>query len=112
MNFIIKILLSGLAVFLTAYFLPNISVDGWLTALIVGGVLGLLNTFVKPIIQILTLPITALTLGLFLLVINTLMVMLADYLIGGFQINGFLWAFIFSVINSIVMYILEMIFDK
>ncbi len=112
MNLIIKILLSGLAVFLTAYFLPNISVDGWLTALIVGVVLGLLNAFVKPVIQILTLPITALTLGLFLLVINTLMVMLADYLIGGFQINGFLWAFIFSVINSVVMYILETIFDK
>lgn len=110
MNFIIKILLSGLAVFLTAYFLPNVSVDGFLTALIVGGVLGLLNTFVKPVIQILTLPITAITLGLFLLVINTLMVMLADYLIGGFQINGFLWAFIFSVINSVVMYILEKIF--
>ncbi len=101
MNWIIRFLLNGLAVALTAYLLPGVDVTDFWTALIVALVLILANMFVKPILIILTIPITLVTLGLFLLVINALIILLADYLVDGFSVNGFWWALLFSLILSL-----------
>ena len=101
MNTIIKFLLTGVAVLLTAYLLPGVSVDGYLTALIVALVLAIVNLLVKPILIVFTIPITILTLGLFLLVINALMILLTDYFVDGFTVDGFWWALAFSLILSI-----------
>jgi putative membrane protein len=101
MNLIVRFLLNGLAVFLTAYLLPNVDVDGYGTALIVALVLSIANVIVKPILILFTIPITILTLGLFLLVINAMIILLADYLVDGFSVDGFWWALLFSLILSI-----------
>ena len=101
MSWIIRFLLNGLAVVLTAYLLPGVDVDGYGSALIVALVLSIANVIVKPILIVLTIPITIITLGLFLLVINALIIMLADYLVDGFSVDTFWWALLFSIILSI-----------
>lgn len=101
MNWIVRFLLNGLAVVLTAYLLPGVDVTDYWTALIVALVLTLANMFVKPVLIILTIPITIVTLGLFLLVINALIILLADYLVDGFFVDGFWWALLFSLILSL-----------
>jgi putative membrane protein len=101
MNWIVRILLNGLAVVLTAYLLPGVDVTDYWTALIVALVLSIANIIVKPVLIILTIPITIMTLGLFLLVINALIILLADYLVDGFAVNGFWWALLFSLILSV-----------
>ncbi len=92
MNFLIRLLISTLAVILSAYLLPGVAVDSFITALLVAIVLSLLNVIVKPILVILTIPITILTLGLFLLVINALIIMLASSIISGFTVDNFWYA--------------------
>jgi putative membrane protein len=112
MGFIIKILVTALAVFVADYFLEGVHIsDDIKTVVIVALVLALLNTFLKPILVLLTIPITIITLGLFLLVINILIVFLADYLIGGFSVDGWLSALLFSLIVSVISYILDAILD-
>jgi putative membrane protein len=101
MNWIIRFLLNGLAVVLTAYLLPHVDVSGYGTALIVALILSIANVIVKPILIVLTIPITILTLGLFLLVINALIILLVDYLVSGFYVDGFWWALLFSLIMSV-----------
>ena len=102
MNWIIRLLLNGLAVVLAAYLLPGVSVEDYGTALIVALILAIVNVLVKPILVILTIPITILTLGLFLLVINASLILFVDHLIGsGFEVDGFWWALLFSLILSI-----------
>jgi putative membrane protein len=110
MGFLVKLLVNALAVIISAYLIPGVGVDGILTALIVALVLGILNTFVKPILVILTLPITILTLGLFYLVLNVIIIYIADYFIGGFNVAGFLPALLFSFVLAIVGWILDSIF--
>lgn len=102
MRIIIRLLVNALAVFIAAYVLPGVAVDGPLTALIVAVVLGVVNTFLKPILVILTLPITFVTLGLFLLVINGALVLLVGELVPGFVVDGFLWALLFGLVVSLV----------
>jgi len=106
MKLIIRILLTALAVVLIAQFLPGVSVAGFGTAVIVAVVLALLNLIVKPILVILTLPVTILTLGLFLLVINAIIILLADSFISGFGVDGFWIALIFSLLLSVFQSIL------
>ncbi len=101
MNLIIRLLLNGLAVVLTAYLLPGVNVKDYGTALVVALVLAVINVVVKPILVILTIPITILTLGLFLLVINAVIILLVSNLVGGFEVRGFWWALLFSLILSI-----------
>lgn len=101
MNIIIRFLLNGLAVFLAAYLLPGVDVDGYGTALLVALIISIANVVVKPILIILTIPITILTLGLFLLVINALIILLVDYMVNDFYVDGFWWALLFSLILSI-----------
>lgn len=101
MNGIARFLLSGLAVLLTAYLLPGVHVEHYGYALLVAIVLSLSNIFVKPFLILLTFPVTILTLGLFLLVINALIILLVDFLTPGFEVDGFWWALAFSLIMSI-----------
>lgn len=111
MNFIVKIIISTLAVLVTSYLLPHsmVEVDGFLTAIIVALVLAFLNAVVKPVMIILTVPATFLTLGLFLLVINALIIELADYFVDGFQVHGFWSALLFSLILTLVNSVFEAI---
>jgi putative membrane protein len=102
MSGILRFLLSGVAVLLTSYLLPGVHVEHFGYALLVAAVLAIVNFLVKPILVILTIPITILTLGLFLLVINALMILLVDSLTPGFTVNGFWWALAFSLILSII----------
>jgi putative membrane protein len=101
MNSIVRFLLSGVAVVLTAYLLPGVDVHDYWTALLVALVLSLVNIFVKPFLILLTIPLTFITLGLFLLVINALMILLTDYFIDDFFVDGFWWALLFSLILSL-----------
>lgn len=102
MEFLGKLLISTIAVLVTAYVLPGVHLDGVVTALVVAAVLSFLNAIVKPILVILTIPITLFSLGLFLLVINAVLILMADALIKGFNVNGFWNALIFSLVLSFV----------
>jgi len=101
MNGIVRFLLSGVAVLLTAYLLPGVHIEHYGYALLVAAVLSLANIIVKPILVIFTIPITILTLGLFLLIINAVIILLVDFLTPGFNVDGFWWALAFSLILSI-----------
>jgi putative membrane protein len=90
--------------------LPGVKVDNYFSALLVAVVLAFLNTFLKPVLTILTIPITLFTLGFFLLVINAVIILIAGRLVNGFQVNGFWWAVLFSLILSICTGMLNMIF--
>lgn len=108
MGFIVKIIVTGLAVFVADYLLPGVYISSDVkTVIAVAIVLALLNTFVKPILVLLTIPVTLVTLGLFLLIINALMVIWADKLIAGFQVDGWVSAILFSLIVSIVSAVLN-----
>ncbi|MCL4150193.1 UNVERIFIED_CONTAM: hypothetical protein GTU68_063764 [Idotea baltica] len=99
-------LLTAIAVVVLAKVLPGISVESYSTAVIVAIVLGLLRIFVKPLIILFTLPLTILTLGLFLFVINACIIMLADKLVDGFVVAGFWYALLFSLLLSFFQSIL------
>ena len=112
MKFIVNIIVSAIAVLITAKLLPHVQVDNYLSAILVALVLAFLNTVVKPILTILTIPITFFTLGFFLLVINAFMIILASKLIEDFKVDGFWWALLFSLILSVVTGILNTIFGN
>ena len=101
MIFILRILLTAVVVVFLAKFLPGVTVAGYFTAVVVALVLALLNLIVKPILILLTLPVTILTFGLFLIVINAIIILLADAFVDGFDISGFWIAVLFSVLLSI-----------
>lgn len=107
MNLLIKIIISSLAVFLTSYILPGVTVETYVTAIWVAIVLALLNGFLKPLLVILTIPVTVVTLGLFLLVINAAIILLADNFVDGFVVDGFWWALLFSLVLSVVTSVME-----
>ena len=98
MNLLVRLLITTILIVVIANFLPGVSVDNFTTSLIVAVVLGLLNTFLKPFLVFLTIPVTLITLGLFLLVINAVIIMLGDYFVDGFHVSGFWSAFFFSII--------------
>lgn len=106
MNLIIKIVVTAILVMLIATFIPGIHVAGFTTALIVAVVLGLLNVFIKPILVVLTLPATIFTLGLFLLVINAVIILLCANIVGGFRVDSFWTALLFSIILSVLQSIM------
>ena len=98
MRLLISILINGLIVSVLAYLLSGVQVVSYLTAMWVGLLLGVVNFTVLPIMTLLTLPLTILSLGLFLLVINGLMVLLVDFLVPGFNVDGIFWAILFAVL--------------
>jgi len=102
MRALIHILVSGVAVFVSAYILPGVHVTSFWVALIVAVVLAVVNVLVKPLIILLTLPVTILTLGLFLVVVNALMILLVGALVPGFTVDGFWWAALYSIVLSLV----------
>jgi putative membrane protein len=106
MKFILRLLLTALAVILLANILPSVEVDNYWIAILVALVLSLLNLLVKPLLVILTLPVTILTLGLFLLVINAIIILLASSLVSGFSVDGFWSALLFSLLLSILQSVL------
>ncbi|CAN5498905.1 phage holin family protein [soil metagenome] len=101
MNLIVRFLLSGVAVMLTAYLLPGVHVEDYWAALLVAVLISLSNVIIKPILVILTIPITVVTLGLFLLVINAVIILIVDYFVHTFSVDGFWWALAFSLILSV-----------
>ena len=107
MQFIIKILVIAAVSFILSRILNGVHVEDFWTAILFALVLALLNVFAKPLLILLTLPVTILTLGLFLFVINTLMVLLASRVVDGFSIDGFWWGLIFSLLLSLIMALID-----
>lgn len=112
MKFILRMLLSAAAVLLIGNFLGGVHVESYTVAILVALVLGFLFAFLKPILVVLTLPITVVTLGLFLLVINTFLILLADKVVSGFSVDGFWVAMLFSVLLSIAQSLLYSLMDE
>ena len=106
MKLIIKLLLTAFAVVLLAKILPGIFVEGFGSAIIVAVVIALLRLLIKPILVLLTLPITIITFGLFLLVINAAIILLAGYFVEGFTVTSFWWGLLFSLLLSLFQSIL------
>jgi len=107
MKIVIHWIVSALAILLTAYILPGVHVSGFVAALVLALVLGIINAFLRPILVVLTLPITILTLGLFVFVINALLIMLAAAILPGFTVASFWWALLFSIVLAIISAILH-----
>ncbi len=106
MNFIVRIIISAVVAFGLSYVLKGIHIDEFTTALVLALVLAVFNAILKPILIILTLPITILTFGLFLFVINALIILLATRFVDGFRVDGFWWALLFSLLLSIMTSVL------
>lgn len=102
MTLILVWILNAVALLVVAYLLPGIAVASFGSALIAALVLGLLNMLVKPVLVLLTLPITIVTLGLFLIILNALLFWFAGSILKGFQVNGFWWAVIGAILYSII----------
>ena len=112
MKLLFRIILTSILVLLIAHFMKGVHVAGFVTALLVAIVLGLLNVFIKPIFVLLTLPFTIFTLGLFLLVINALIILLCTNIVGGFSVDSFWTALLFSVVLSLCQSVLFAIVGK
>ena len=102
MNVIVRILVTAAVAFGLSYILKGVHIDTFWTAVVLAIVLAILNAIIKPILIILTFPITILTLGLFLFVINAAMILLAGKFVNGFKVDGFWWALLFSLLLSIL----------
>jgi len=106
-RFLVKTLITAVAVLVAAYIISGVHVKDAMTAVFVAAVLGLLNSFIKPIFVIITIPITIFTLGLFLLVINILIVKWVSEIVPGFSVDGWVSALLFSLVVSIASSLIE-----
>jgi putative membrane protein len=102
MNLLLRIIVTAVSAVIAAWILPGVHLDDFMVAIILAFVLALLNGLLKPILVFLTIPITIFTFGLFLLVINAAMIMLAGYFVNGFYVDGFWYALLFSLILSFI----------
>ncbi len=102
MKLVMRIIVTSIIAFGLSYLLKGIHLESFWAAIILAIILAILNAIVKPLLIILTFPITLVTLGLFLFVINALIILIADGLMGGFEVDGFWWALLFSLLLSIV----------
>jgi putative membrane protein len=109
MGLLFRIILMAVAAFLTARLLPGVTIDNAVTAILVALVLALLNAFLRPILVALTLPVTIITLGLFLLVIDMLIILLAARIVPGFTVDGWLTALLFALIMALISYLLDLV---
>lgn len=113
MLFVVHLLITMVAILVISYLFPQImKADGFMAALVAAFVLGVVNAVLRPVLVFLTLPITLLTLGLFLLVINGLMLWVASALVPGFKVNGFMGAVLGSVLVSLVSWVLSWIVPR
>lgn len=110
MMFVLQLLLTALAAFLAAKITPGVTITSYWSAILLAIVLGLLDVFVKPLLEFISIPVTVLTLGLFMLVINAVIILLASWLLSSFQVSGFWTAMLYSVIFSVVSWIIGLIF--
>lgn len=110
MKLLIGWLLNALALLAVAYFVPGIHVSSFMTALIAAVVIGLANILIKPILLILTLPVTILTLGLFIFVINGLLFWLAGYFLQGFDVKTITAGIVGAIVYSVISWILSAVF--
>lgn len=101
-NFLIRLALNTILIFVLAWAIPGVEISNFWTALVVAIILGFLNMFVKPLLVLITIPVTIVTLGLFLLVINAFMVWLVGQIVDGFHLANFWWALLFSVFLSLL----------
>jgi putative membrane protein len=111
-KFFTKTIATAVAVLIAAYMLKGVTVADSITAILVAVVLGLLNNFIKPILIILTIPITIFTLGIFLLFINVFIIQLAAKIVPGFMVDGWWTALFFSFLVTLVTSVLESIIGK
>lgn len=110
MKWILNLLITAAVVYgLSILLKQHVTIDSFTTAIVFALVLALLNAIVKPLLVLLTLPLTIITLGLFLLIINVIIILLADKFVSGIKIDGFLWAFIFGLLLSLISTILQRI---
>ncbi len=110
MYLLLKWIIMTLSVIVSAYFIPGVRVNGFFPALWVALFLGVVNVALKPILILITLPINILTLGLFTFVINACLILLASSVVKGFDVTGFWTAMLFSVVLSIINYLLAHLF--
>lgn len=104
---ILNLLLTALALFVSARLCPGVSINSFGSAIVVAIVMALVNMFIKPLLLLLSIPVTVLTLGLFILVIDTLLIMLVSYMVSSFHVNGFWAAFLFSIIYAVVCWVIQ-----
>ena len=107
MGFLIRVVLNGMAIYVAAWLVPGIHLAGPVPTLIAGLILGLVNALVRPILILLTLPFTIVTLGLFLFIVNTICLALTAWVVPGFEITGFVPAFLGALIVTVVSWILS-----
>lgn len=106
---ILKLLVNAVAVFLAAYLLRGVEIKNFWSAILTAIVLAIVNTVIRPLMIILTIPVTIITFGLFILVINALMLMLVDAILPGLKIKNFWWALIFGIVLSVINALLSWI---
>jgi putative membrane protein len=107
MRFLVRLVLNGLAIIIAAWLLPGIHITSNLSALLAGVILGFVNAIVRPVLFFLTLPLTLLTLGLFIFVLNAICFALTAWLVPGFSIDGFFSALVGALLVSVVSWILN-----
>ncbi len=108
MKIIVNLLVSVIAIFVAAYLLPGVHIASWQTYIILAVVLGAINIFIRPVLSLLTLPLSILTLGLFSVVLNALLILLASKIVPGFTIDSFLTAVLFGFVLGVVHFVLKM----
>ena len=112
MNAILRLLITAVVAYLLTNVLDGVHFTDFSSAIVFALVLGLFNMIVTPILKFLGLPLTIITLGLFSLVINAIVILLVDYFVVGMEVNGFWWAFIFSIALSFVTSVLNSLLLK
>ena len=112
MRLLLKRLIMAASIIIAAYFIPGVRVGSFLSALWVALFLGIVNILIRPILILITLPINILTLGLFTFVINAALILLASSVIKGFEVAGFWWALLYSIVLSVVNSLLNLVLPK
>lgn len=112
MGVLIRLFVTSIVAFFLTKVLSGVHFDGFTAAVVFAVVLGILNLIVKPILKLIGLPLTIITLGLFSLVINAVVILIADYFVDGMKVDGFLWALIFSIALSVLTSLINGIFFK
>ncbi|UOE39120.1 MULTISPECIES: phage holin family protein [Chryseobacterium] len=112
MNLIIRLFITAIVAFLLTKILPGVHFDSFSSAVIFAIVMGILNLVVKPILSLFSLPLTIITLGFFSLVINAVIILIADYFIDSMHVDGFWWAFIFGIVLSVITSLANSIFSE
>ena len=111
-GFALRWLIMALAAFITAYLLPGVNVNGFANAMLVAAIIAILNATLWPLLVLVSLPAILLTLGFFLLVLNAFIILLVDWILKDFRVDGFWWALLFSVIMSLISSFLRKLIIK